>query len=118
VHGLARVFSDWRATQSLDLALRRADATTLDGFEIAWRKRARQRYGALALIENLALVGALVLVFAFPLWIARRRRDRARMAALAAADEAADAAARESALAELLGPASQGGTNPTDLDAL
>lgn len=103
-HGLSRVFEAWRETGSLDQALRRADGTTLDGFEAEWRAWARRRYGALALMEDLTLLGILFLVFVFPLWIARRRRDRSRMAALKAADAAADARERESALAELLGP--------------
>lgn len=102
--GLARVFAAWRATGSLNLALRQADGVTLDGFEAEWRKRARRRYGALTLMEDLTLLGILFLVFVFPLWLARRRRDRARFRALQAADAAAEAAARESALAELLGP--------------
>lgn len=103
-HGLSRLLAAWRETGSLDRALRRADGMTLDGFEVDWRKRARRRYGALALMEDLTLLGILFVVFALPLWVARRRRDRARMAALVAADAAADAAERESALAELLGP--------------
>ncbi len=102
--GLSRVFAAWRDTGSLDQALRRADGTTLDAFEAEWRTRARRRYGALALMEDLTLVGILLLVVIVPLWLARRRRDRARFAALVAADDAADAAARESALAELLRP--------------
>ncbi len=103
-HGLAHVFAAWRETGSLDRALRQADGTTLDGFEADWRKHARRRYGALALMEDLTLLGILFLVFVFPLWIARRRRDRSRMEALKAADAAADAMERERALADLLGP--------------
>lgn len=102
--GLARVFAAWRQTQSLNLALRQADGVTLDGFEADWRQRARRRYGALTLMEDLTLLGILFLVFVFPLWLARRRRDRARFRALQAADAAADAAARDQSLAELLGP--------------
>lgn len=101
--GLSEVFKDWKGTGSLDRALRQADYTTLAGFEAAWRKRARRRYGALALMEDLTLLGVLFAVFALPLWLARRRRDRARMAALVAADVAEDAALRERVIAELLG---------------
>lgn len=103
-HGLAHVFTAWKETGSLDRALRRADGVTLDGFEADWRKRARRRYGALALMEDLTLLGILFLVFVLPLWVARRRRDRSRMAALQAADAAAEAQERDRALAELLGP--------------
>ncbi|HVA56933.1 MAG: hypothetical protein WBQ26_02730 [Gemmatimonadaceae bacterium] len=113
--GLTRVFAAWRETGSLDQALRRADGTTLDGFEADWRKRARRRYGALALMEDLTLVGILLVVVILPLWIARRRRDRSRFAALVAADDAADAAERESALAELIGPWPAGERNEPDV---
>ena len=102
--GLSRVFALWRASGSLDQALRQADGMTLDGFEAEWRRRARRRYGALALMEDLTLLGILFLVFIFPLWLARRRRDRARFRALQAADAEAEAAERESALADLIGP--------------
>jgi hypothetical protein len=101
--GLTEVFRNWKATGNLDQALRQADYTTLDGFEAAWRKRARRRFGALALMEDLTLLGVLFGVFALPLWLARRKRDRTRMAALVAADAAEDAALREQAIAELLG---------------
>jgi hypothetical protein len=55
-------------------------------------------------MEDLTLLGILFAVFALPLWLARRKRDRERMAALVAADAAEDKALRESMLAELLGP--------------
>ncbi len=103
-NGLTHVFAAWRETGSLDRALRQSDGITLDGFEADWRKQARRRYGALAIMEDLTLLGILFLVFVLPLWIARRRRDRSRMEALKAADAAAEALERESALAELLGP--------------
>ncbi|MHB1862713.1 MAG: hypothetical protein ACYCVL_07040, partial [Gemmatimonadaceae bacterium] len=86
-----------------DMGLRGAAGTTLDGFETDWRARTRRRYGALALMEDLTVLGLVVLVFVLPLWIARRRRDRARLAAMVAADVATDRAAREGVLAELLG---------------
>lgn len=103
-HGLAHVFANWKASGSLDQALRQSDYTTLGSFEADWRKRARRRFGALALMEDLTLLMVLFSVFALPLWVARRRRDRARMAALVAADAAEDAALRDQAIATLLGP--------------
>jgi hypothetical protein len=62
----------------------------------------------LALAANVSLVGAAALVVILPLWSQRRRRDRERLAAMRAADEAADRAAAEReagerALAALLG---------------
>ncbi|HET7631741.1 MAG TPA: hypothetical protein VFK16_05410 [Gemmatimonadaceae bacterium] len=103
-NGLARVLAAWKETGSLDQALRQADGVTLAGFETDWRRAARRRFGALALMEDLTLIVVLGLLFAFPLWMARRRRDRGRMAALEAADAAEEAARRASALEELLGP--------------
>lgn len=99
--GLARLFENWKAQQNLDRAMRASYGMTLAGFEAQWRQRTRRRYGALALLSNLTLAGLLLLLIILPLYLARRRRDRERMAALVAADEAADRAARASVL-ELL----------------
>jgi hypothetical protein len=106
--GLALFFAHWKTTGRFDLAVRQAYGVTADAFESEWRRRTRQRYGALALAANVSLVGVAALVVIVPLWAQRRRRDRDRLAALRAADEAADraAAAREAedrALAALLG---------------
>ena len=100
--GLTLFFRYWQQTGSLDRAVRAAYGITLDGFDEHWRKRTMRRYGALALFADLTLALGLITLFIFPLYIARRRRDRRRFAALVAADEAADRAARESALEALL----------------
>jgi type II secretory pathway component PulM len=76
---------------------------TLSGFEQYWRQRTRRRYGALALVSDVTLGGFVLLVLIFPLYIARRRRDRRRMAELRAADAAAERAARDSFLALFFG---------------
>jgi hypothetical protein len=115
--GLSRVFADWKATGSLNLALREADGVTLDGFQADWRRRARRRYGALTLMEDLTLIGILFLVFVFPLWLARRGRDRARFRALQAADDAAEEAERQRALADLLGPWPSDWDHEDEIDA-
>jgi hypothetical protein len=101
--GLREVLAQWKATGSLDRALREADGITLDGFEAQWRSRTRRRYGALALAGDLTVAGLVFLVLLLPLWLARRRRDRARMAALVAADVDAEQREREAAIEELLG---------------
>ena len=111
-HGLARLFPLWRETGSLDKALRRGYGMTLDQFEDDWRRETRHRYGALALVSDVTLAGLLVLLLVVPLYVARRRRDRARLVALREADartEAAERAERESALAVLLGEPAHGG---------
>ena len=92
VHGLSLMFAYWRASGSLDTAIRRAYGESLDAFETQWRARTRRRYGALALVSDLAFTTLIFLVMLLPLSAARRQRDRARLAALGAA-EAAEAAA-------------------------
>ena len=100
--GLARLFENWKAMNSLDRAVRASYGMTLAGFEADWQRRTRRRYGALALASDLTLGGVVMLVLVLPLYFARRRRDRARLAAMRAADEAADRAARDTVLQVLL----------------
>jgi hypothetical protein len=100
--GLALFFRYWRASGSMDRAVREAYGITLHEFEARWRARTLRRYGALAVAADLTMALALVGLLVVPLYVARRRRDRRRLAALVAADEAAERAARESALEELL----------------
>lgn len=100
--GLARLFQNWKALGSLDRAVRASYGMTLAGFETDWQRRTRRRYGALALAGDLTLGGLVMLVVILPLYYARRRRDRVRLAAMREADEAAERAARESYLEALL----------------
>jgi hypothetical protein len=100
--GLSVLFREWRRTGKLDTAVRNAYGLTLAGFEARWRDRTRRRYGGLAILADVTLGALFVFVVVLPLYIARRRRDRRRMAALIAADEAADRAARDNALAAFL----------------
>jgi hypothetical protein len=100
--GLTRLFDAWRTTGSLDRAIRASYGITLAGFEQRWRDRTRRRYGALALVGDVTVVGLVLMVAVLPLFVARRQRQRQRYAALVAADEAADKAARDSVIEELL----------------
>ena len=100
--GLARFLSSWRDEGSMDRAFRATFGITLVGFEQRWQQRTRRRYGGLALVGDFAIGGLVLLVIVFPLYVARRQRDRQRMAALLAADEAAERAARRSAIEALL----------------
>ena len=100
--GLANFFAAWKREGSMDRAVRATYGITLNDFEKRWQQRTRRRYGALALVSNLTIGGVFVLVLLVPLYFARRHRDRLRMAALVAADEAAERAARESAIEALL----------------
>jgi hypothetical protein len=99
-HGLALFFQYWRATGSLDRALREAFGITLSGFEAEWQRRTRQRYGGLALFSDLTLATLIVLVVVTPLYLARRRRDRLRLAAMLAAE--AEQARRDDAAVDAL----------------
>jgi len=102
VTGLSRFFNAWRETRSMDASLRSEFGLTLAGYEQRWRQSTRRRYGMLALFSNVALAGAILIVLVFPLYIARRQRDKVRLAAMVAADEAAERAARSSAIEALL----------------
>ena len=108
VRGLSLFFDRWRATERMDRAMRDAYGITEAEFEARWRAGTRRRYGALALIANLAALAALVGLFFVPLFVARRRRDRERLDAMRAAEAAAERAARESAVASLLAAAPPG----------
>ena len=82
--------------------MRRAYGITLDGFEKRWQARTRARYGALAVAADLTVATLFFLALIVPLWVMRRRRDRARLAALHAADALAEQRLRESAIDALL----------------
>jgi hypothetical protein len=101
--GLSLFFGYWRETASLDQAVRRAYGLTLDAFEDRFRARTRRRYGGIALVADLSVVGVLVLALLVPLWWQRRRRDARRLARLQQAEADADRRAAASALAALLG---------------
>ncbi len=91
--GLTNLFRYWRETARLDPAIRRAYGTTLDAFEERWQRRTRLRYGFLAVVGNFGAGVLFLLLVLTPLILARRERDRARMARLRAADRRADAEA-------------------------
>ncbi len=100
--GLALFFDYWRKGESLDGAVRQAYGITLAGFEERFRARTRLRYGALALVADLSTAGLVVSLLILPFFVARRSRDRKRLAALIAAEAAAERAEQESMLALLL----------------
>jgi hypothetical protein len=104
--GLSLFFTYWRAGGSaggsLDHAVRQAYGEPLETFEATWRERVRRRYGALALFSDLTVATLALLMLLAPLYVIRRRRDRERLAALRAADEAAERRARLDAIHVLL----------------
>jgi hypothetical protein len=107
--GLRLFFRYWGETHRLDAAFRRAYGITLDGFEAEWRKNTRRRYGVLAIVADVGFASVVLFVIMAPFWISRRQRDRSRLAAMLAADAAAELRERESAVAELLGEGVQKG---------
>ena len=100
--GLSLFFQYWKETSSMDAAIRRAYGITQAAFEQRWRDQTMRRYGALAVMANMSLALGVLGIVIVPLYVMRRRRDRKRMDAMRAADEAAERAAREDALAALL----------------
>ena len=104
-HGLALFFSYWKKSRSLEVATRQAFGITLSDFEKSWRASTRRQYGGLALLSNVTLAGLLLLFVLTPLYVIRRRRDRRRLENMKAADAAAEAAAKQSAIDDLLGGA-------------
>jgi hypothetical protein len=113
--GLAPLFARWKEQGSLEKAVRLSYGITLTEFEERWQGRTRRRYGALALVSNLALAGILVTLLVLPLYLARRRRDRARLEAMKAADARAEAAAAAAdPLSDLLDATSHGIGTPPD----
>jgi hypothetical protein len=101
-HGLADYFANWKREGDMDRAMRETFGMTLDGFEKRWQQRTRERYGALAVLGDLAFGGAVLIVLVVPLYVARRQRERRRIAAMRLADDAAERAAHESILAALM----------------
>ena len=110
--GLTLFFGYWEAGNTLDGAVRRAFGMTLGGFEHEFQSRTRRRYGALAVVADMSLLLFVVSILMFPFFIARRLRDRRRLATMLAADAAAERAEQSSALAWLLSQVGAGGVSP------
>ena len=101
--GLSLFFKYWEDGRTLDAAVRQAFGMTLAGFEKEFQQRTRRRYGALALFADLSIALLVLTLLILPFFFARRARDRRRLGAMLAADEAAEKAERESAIALLIG---------------
>ena len=89
----------------MDVAMRKAYGLTQSTFESDWRARTMRRYGTLAVIANLSVIGALFAFLLVPLLWTRRRRDRKRMSVLRVAEAESERRARASALEALLSAA-------------
>ncbi len=101
--GLELFFRYWGEGRTLDGSVRQAFGVTLAGFEKQFQQRTRRRYGGLALFADFGLAMLVLTFLLLPFVWSRRSRDRKRMRAMLAADEAAERAERASAIAALLG---------------
>ena len=100
--GLGLFFRYWRETRALDPAIRKAFNMTQGVFEERWRRNTRRRYGALAIFADLTIGAIILVVLLVPLYLGRRKRDRERLATMAAIESAAEAKDRADAIETLL----------------
>ena len=100
--GLDLFFKYWRETRELDPAIREAFNVTQSQFEERWKRNTRRRYGALAIFADLTIGALILLVVLFPLHMARRKRDRERLAKMAETEAVAEAKERSDAIEALL----------------
>ena len=101
--GLALFLRYWRETGSFERALRLAYGVTSADFEKKWSDRTRSQYGLLALASNLTFASLVLLVVFAPLYVARKRRDRQRLERMRETEAAAERAAQQAAIDDLLG---------------
>lgn len=100
--GLAFFFRYWRESRDLDAAIRQAFGMTQGQFDERWRRLTRRRYGALAIFADLTIGAVILVIVLVPLHIARRKRDRERLARMAAIEAEAEAKERADAIETLL----------------
>lgn len=100
--GLSLFFKYWRESRRLDAAVRAAFGLTLADFEERWQQHTRRRFGGLALFGDITVAAFVTLVLTIPLYVARRRRYRRRLEAMATAEAELERQQRESAIEELL----------------
>ncbi len=100
--GLALFLGYLREGRSLDGAVRQAFGITLAGFEVRFQQQTRRRYGGLALVTDISLASVVLLLLMAPFYLARRRRDRGRLARMRESEAAFERAERERVIAWLL----------------
>ena len=100
--GLTLFFGYWAGGSTLDKSVRQAFGVTLSGFEKIFQTRTSRRYGGLALFADLSIAMLALTVLLLPFLFARRARDRRRLRAMIAADEAAERAEQRAVIAALL----------------
>lgn len=110
--GLTLLFGYWHEERDFERALRRAYGLTQGEFERRFRDRTRNRYGGLALFTDVTISALLIVFVAGPFYLIRRRRDKARLAAMRAADAESERRERESTIDLLLRQLPPGGEAP------
>jgi hypothetical protein len=110
--GLTLFFRHWIESRGMDQAVRRAYGVTLGEFEASWKRSVSRRYGIVALVTDLGVVSALMLLLLAPLFIRRRKLLRERLARLRKAEIEAERKTVTEALSDLLGERDQGGGQP------
>jgi hypothetical protein len=100
--GLTNFLQYWKQTGSFEKAVRTAYGITGDAFEKRWRASTRTRYGALSFVANVSVAVGIFSFVLVPLFVIRRRRDRAKLEAMRAADAQQEEEARRSALQAIL----------------
>lgn len=80
--GFALLLQNWRREGTLDRSVRVTWGMTMGQLEDEWRKDVRRRYGWLSLGANVGLIWFAAMLLGLIALIPRRRRNRARMAAM------------------------------------
>lgn len=84
--GLRRMLERWRASGSLDQAMRATYGVTVSQFEEDWRKHVRSRYGWALVLTHSAIFWTIAALLLVLLFARRRRRDRLRLERMSATD--------------------------------
>ena len=100
--GLTLFLSYWKDSGDFEVGIRRAYGMTQSQFERHFRDRTRRRYGGVALFADMTVASLLILFAVGPFYVIRRRRDKARLAAMLVADAEAERREREAIIAQLL----------------
>jgi hypothetical protein len=100
--GLALFFRYWKDDMDVERAIRRAYGLTGSEFEARWKRNVSRRYGAFAIVTDIAIAAGFLLLVFLPLYIRRRRRARERLAAMKAAESVAERTMVTDTLQELL----------------
>jgi hypothetical protein len=100
--GLTLFFRYWRDSRDLDIALRKAFTLTQAQFEERWRRLTRRRYGALAIFADFTVAAVILVFLLVPLHLARRKRNKERLALMSAVEAETEAKERADAIETLL----------------